>query len=165
MDSIKAVCIIDGKCKGTIEFEEYTVNKKNNIRHTKIKIHIKNLQKNSTHAIHIHESGDTRRGCSSLGSHYNPFNKTHGGHDDKIRHVGDLGNIVANKHGEVNMIINDDLIKLRGKYSVIGRSVVIHEGIDDLGKGGHIDSLTTGHAGKRMGCGVIGFGEKSQLYF
>ena len=96
MDSIKAVCIIDGKCKGTIEFEEYTANKKNNIRHTKIKIHIKNLQKNSTHAIHIHESGDTRRGCSSLGSHYNPFNKTHGGHDDKIRQKDEYYKVATN---------------------------------------------------------------------
>ena len=41
--------------------------------------------------------------------------------------------------------------------SVIGRSLVIHEDEDDLGKGGFPDSLTTGHAGKRLDCAVIGY--------
>ncbi len=50
----------------------------------------------------------------------------------------------------------DDLLLTGGLYSVIGRSVVVHSGVDDLGKGGHSDSLTTGHAGARVACGVIG---------
>lgn len=33
---------------------------------------------------------------------------------------------------------------------------MVHEGKDDLGLGGHDDSKTTGHAGSRLGCGVIG---------
>ena len=27
---------------------------------------------------------------------------------------------------------------------------------DDLGEGGHEDSLSNGHAGPRIGCGVVG---------
>lgn len=50
----------------------------------------------------------------------------------------------------------DKLIKLSGKYSVIGRTVVVHADEDDLGKGGFEDSKTTGHAGARLGCAVIG---------
>ena len=32
----------------------------------------------------------------------------------------------------------------------------VHAGEDDLGRGGHEDSKTTGHAGGRLSCGVIG---------
>ena len=42
------------------------------------------------------------------------------------------------------------------KRNIIGRSLIIHEDEDDCGKGGHSDSLTTGHAGKRLDCAVIG---------
>ena len=48
-------------------------------------------------------------------------------------------------------------VKLRGKYSVIGRSIVIHQKEDDLGNGNDEESLKTGNAGKRIACGVIGF--------
>ena len=47
-------------------------------------------------------------------------------------------------------------MQLIGEHSVIGRSLVVHADEDDLGKGGYEDSLTTGHAGGRMACGVIG---------
>lgn len=42
-----------------------------------------------------------------------------------------------------------------GEYSVIGRSIMVHEGVDDLGKGGHELSPTTGNAGGRIACGEI----------
>ena len=57
--------------------------------------------------------------------------------------------------------MEDSLVKLRGtKANVIGRSLVIHEDPDDLGMGGNSDSLTTGHAGKRITCAVIGYSKK-----
>ena len=73
------------------------------------------------------------------------------------KNVGDLGNIKADKNGNCSITIKDKLIKLRGKYSIIGRSVVIHEDEDDLGRGNHKFSLTTGNSGKRIACGVIGY--------
>ena len=54
------------------------------------------------------------------------------------------------------MDITDNQIPLTGPNSIVGRAVVVHAGEDDLGKGGHDDSLTTGHAGGRLGCGVVG---------
>ena len=48
------------------------------------------------------------------------------------------------------------MVKLVGEYSVIGRSCLLHAGEDDLGTGGFSDSKTTGHAGARIACGIIG---------
>ena len=150
---IEAVCVLtntSGKINGYILFKE-DLKKKDTI----IELHLKNVPKGE-HGFHIHRTGDLREGCSSLCSHYNPYNKNHGGPDSKERHVGDLGNIKS-VNGTVNKIIRDKLIRLRGKYSVIGRSVVIHSDKDDLGLGGDAESLKTGNAGKRIACGVIGY--------
>ena len=146
----KAICVFDtsSKIRGYIKLEQ----KKN--KKTKISIRLKGLT--GIHALHIHECGDLTKGCDSACSHYNPHNKNHGGPNDKERHVGDLGNIEFNSKKECNIDIEDRLIKLRGKYSVIGRSFVIHKDADDLGRGGNAESLKTGNAGKRIGCGVIG---------
>jgi superoxide dismutase, Cu-Zn family len=136
--------------EGFILFKEDLIKKE-----TIIKINLKNVPI-GIHGFHIHRVGDLREGCSSLCSHYNPKNKNHGGPNDKERHIGDLGNIIS-KNGFVNKTFRDKLIKLRGKYSVIGRSVVIHADEDDLGKGDNVESLKTGNAGKRIACGVIGY--------
>lgn len=40
---------------------------------------------------------------------------------------------------------------------MIGRSIVVHANVDDLGRTNHPDSKITGNAGSRLACGVIGF--------
>jgi Cu-Zn family superoxide dismutase len=37
-----------------------------------------------------------------------------------------------------------------------GRSIIVHADPDDYGRGGFEDSHTTGHAGARIACAVIG---------
>jgi len=112
------------------------------------------------HGFHIHQLGDLTKGCATAGGHFNPHGAPHGGPADgsNKRHVGDLGNIVAAADGTVDVTLTDTHIALTGPHSVIGRSVIVHADEDDLGRGGHADSLTTGHAGARISCGVIGIG-------
>jgi Cu-Zn family superoxide dismutase len=52
--------------------------------------------------------------------------------------------------------MTDSLVKLIGPTSIIGRSIVLHADEDDLGLTGHALSKTTGNAGARVACGVIG---------
>lgn len=111
------------------------------------------------HGFHVHRNGNTVCGADSLCDHFNPTGNTHGGLNDPNSHFGDLGNVVANSTGNVRTSIVADFIRLRGPLSVIGRSLIIHEDEDDLGRGGYSDSLTTGHSGKRLLWGVIGIDE------
>ena len=97
----------------------------------------------------------SKSACNSAGPHYNPFNKTHGAPEDEERHVGDMGNIVAGEDGVAEGTLEDRLIMLSGEYTVIGRSIMVHADEDDLGKGGHELSKTTGNAGARLACGEI----------
>jgi len=96
------------------------------------------------------------KGCVSAGAHFNPLKKTHGGPEDAERHVGDLGNVTASEDGVAKVEITDALISLTGPHSIIGRTVVVHADPDDLGRGGVELSKTTGNAGARVACGVIG---------
>ncbi len=65
-------------------------------------------------------SGDLSGGCASAGSHFNPFNKNHGGPNDHERHVGDLGNIKSDDEGNVKFAFIDKAISLNGPYSIVG---------------------------------------------
>lgn len=109
------------------------------------------------HGFHIHNLGYIASGCVGAGGHFNPHNVNHGGPNDEIRHVGDLGNIEVTDDSHVAHVnINDTIIDLEGEHNIIGRTVVVHAGEDDLGKGGNAESLVTGNAGGRLACGVIG---------
>lgn len=108
------------------------------------------------HGFHIHQYGDIRQRCKAAGGHFNPGNATHGAPEDAVRHVGDLGNIMADEKGVARVDITDTVISFSGDSNIIGRSIVIHGGVDDLGKGGNEGSKKTGNAGPRVGCGVIG---------
>ncbi|XP_013196991.1 superoxide dismutase [Cu-Zn]-like [Amyelois transitella] len=107
------------------------------------------------YGFHIHEFGDTTT-CEAAGSHFNPDGTVHGGRDHALRHVGDLGNIQFDENGVAEIDFVDHVIALRGRNNVLGRTLILHEGEDDLGLGGAVDSLTTGNAGSRLACGVIG---------
>lgn len=108
------------------------------------------------HGIHIHERGD----CSnisekSMGGHFAPQAHPHalpsqageGG-----RHLGDLGNIEVGEEGEGRLEISLGTANLNpgDKMSLLGKAVVIHEGMDQGS-----EHQPSGNSGKPIACGVI----------
>ena len=169
---VKAVAVLQGEAgiRGAVTFEElprrctrYATN--NCTRYAtnnctiRIVVDVYGLQP-GPHGFHIHRAGDMRQGCDSLCDHFNPDRKVHGGRADHERHVGDLGNISADESGHAYEVFTDTKVQLRNtKYNIVGRSVVLHQDADDLGRGGNRESLRTGNAGKRIACGVIGYAQ------
>lgn len=103
------------------------------------------------HGFHIHESGDC--GCPDAkcaGDHYNPRRQPHGSPTSAQRHLGDLGNIEADKDGNATLEIVDQHLQLAGPESIIGRSIIIHADADD------VTSQPTGNAGEKVAIGAIG---------
>src|SRR5262249_10797734 len=103
------------------------------------------------HGLHIHEKGD----CSdpeakNAGGHFNPGGMPHAGPTAAQRHAGDLGNIEVKENDSGDPDTTSEMLTVKpGPNSVIGRSVVFHEKVDDLA------TQPTGNAGGRLGCGVI----------
>ncbi|KYK57873.1 Superoxide dismutase [Drechmeria coniospora] len=148
---VKAIAVIrgDSKVSGNVTFEQESESSP-----TRITWDITGNDANAKRGFHIHTYGDNTNGCTSAGPHFNPFNKTHGAPNDEARHVGDLGNIETDGQGNAKGSMNDPHVKLIGPYSVVGRTVVVHAGTDDLGKGNNDESLKTGNAGPRPACGL-----------
>lgn len=130
----------------------YFIQKKNYLL---IKYNIKNLG-NGLHGFHVHKCGDLTKGCHSGCEHFNPFNKTHSCLKMKNSHAGDLGNIKSFNNLSIGSIKTNKISLNNNKKNIIGRMIIVHENIDDCGKGLNSESLKTGNAGKRLACGVIG---------
>ncbi|KAJ6642415.1 Extracellular superoxide dismutase [Cu-Zn] [Pseudolycoriella hygida] len=149
---VKAVAVLTGDTiKGIVHFTQSGCGKP-----VLVEVNITGLTVGD-HGFHVHEKGDLTDGCASLGAHFNPDKLDHGAPNDEIRHVGDLGNIRADATGVAKTIFSDNLISLMGPLSIVGRGLIVHQDVDDLGKGGHPDSLKTGNAGARAACGIIGY--------
>lgn len=102
------------------------------------------------HGFHIHEFGDcSAPDGSSAGGHFNPTGAKHGAPDALDRHVGDLGNLVADKDGHAHFEVVDKIISLNGPHTIVGRSVIVHALPDDY------VSQPAGNAGGRVACGII----------
>lgn len=148
----KAICVLN--CSelysigGSVTFTEYK-------NYVKVEVDLSGVPA-GVRGFHIHEKGNLTEGCSSVCSHFNPHGSEHGGLNEQNSHLGDLGNLTANNFGIIKKTFHAKRIRLTGEYSIIGRSLVLHEKADDLGKGNNEESKKTGNAGGRIACGVIG---------
>lgn len=104
------------------------------------------------HGLHVHTFGDLTDSFNKCGDHFNPDGKSHGDPKDSDRHVGDLGNILADETGRAVFRMEDDLLKV---WDIIGRSIVVDEGEDDLGRGRNPFSKISGNSGERLAGGII----------
>jgi Cu-Zn family superoxide dismutase len=121
----------------------------------RVQAHIRGL-KPGKHGFHIHEFGDASSPDGmAAGGHFNPLRMDHAGPHDRMRHVGDLGNIEANDKGEADYDLVDPQLSFFGPTSILGRGLIIHEKADDL------KTQPTGNAGGRLACGVIGVAKGS----
>lgn len=110
---------------------------------------------NGPHGLHVHQFGNLTDNCDSTGPDFNPDVVYHGGPDDLVRHVGDLGNLEGGQFAASGFTLTDNRLSLFGRNSIIGRSIVIHQNADDLGKGKSQSTLVEGNAGARIACGII----------
>ena len=117
------------------------------------------------HGFHIHKAGDLRgKGCQGACEHYHRGRRgtRHGGaphpslHKTRRaeRHSGDLGNISMPSNKKTVTYVY--FLRHIPVKDLFGRSVIVHEDEDDLGRGKYEDSHITGHSGKRIACAIIG---------
>lgn len=133
------------KVQGTVQF----VPEADGIR---VIANIEGLKPNTNHGFHIHEKGDcSAPDASSAGGHFNPDGVAHASPGDKESHVGDMGNIKADRkgHGHIEKVFPRMSLNSRSFSNILGKSVVIHAKPDDM------KSQPAGNAGDRIGCGVI----------
>ncbi len=117
---------------------------------TRVKAEIRGLLPGA-HGFHIHQYGDcSAPDGSSAGGHFSPGDSDHGSPASGDHHTGDLGNIMADVNGVARMDKLFDHLTLKGKRSIVGRGVIVHQKPDDL------NSQPSGDAGPRVACGVIG---------
>ncbi len=118
----------------------------------KIVAKFKGLKPDSRHGFHIHEKGDcSSADFKSAGGHFNPEKNSHGAPSADEHHVGDLGNVVANKKGVA--VFNQYFIEIsitgNKLHNILGRSLVLHEFPDDF------VSQPSGASGARIACAEI----------
>ena len=106
-----------------------------------------------THAYHVHVFGDcSSPDAESAGPHFNFQGSAFAPAEDII--TGNLGELTPRAGGKSFDSQTVPNATLQGRYSIVGRSVVVHA------KGNDPEKTPDGGAGKRLACGVIGVAQE-----
>eukprot|EP01080_Neovahlkampfia_damariscottae_P009527 gene9527-1733_t len=143
-----AVCQFSGVSPSVYGQIHFTQNQDSTVT---VQAEICGLSPNAQNGFHVHQFGDQTGSdvTTNVGGHWNPTGASHAYPPSPNRHFGDMGNITANTYGIAKINQKFDLLTLNGKYSIIGRAIVLHAGADD-GTG------ASGNAGSKLGSCVIG---------
>jgi Cu-Zn family superoxide dismutase len=99
------------------------------------------------HGYHIHEKGDlSDPALKSVGGHFDMSGSKHGAPDTTAHHSGDMGNLDADANGHAKLMLTLKNISLD---QLVGKSVIVHAGEDDL------KTDPSGNSGGRVAGGVI----------
>jgi superoxide dismutase, Cu-Zn family len=146
----KAIAVLqplgEGKTKGTVAFEATDGG-------LKMKTTVEGLPAKK-HAYHVHLLGD----CSaadgqSAGTHFHFSGPSKNPPADIKIITGDLGDLEGDSEGKSTHEATIEGASLQGKFSILGRSIIVHEKPNDP------NDPPIGGAGGRIACGVIGITE------
>ena len=146
-DSLAVISPVNkSKIKGWVHFQ------KTEDKQVLVRAKISGLEPNKKYGFHIHKYGDCRENGKNAGGHLGAYKGVpHGAPNSEESHMGDMGNLIAGKEGTaVYKEVLDICMRKIG-----GRSVIIHANEDDL------KSQPSGNAGPYIGCGIIGYVQKS----
>ncbi|MBY0452501.1 MAG: superoxide dismutase family protein [Bdellovibrionaceae bacterium] len=129
------------KASGTVSFKDVEGGS------VKVSYSLKNLPKNATLGMHIHEMGDcSAQDASSAGRHYAKLENGNGTSTDAPdRYAGDLPAITTDNKGRAKGSFVAPNLTIAGTNAVSKHAIVIHEGDNDI----------TMPAKARIACGVI----------
>lgn len=117
-------------------------------------VHMRGVPK-GLHGFHAHQSV-----CSQKMGHLSLPGQIHGGLNETNSHLGDFGNLESvGPQGTVRETLLLQRVSLIPGHpqSLIGNSLVLHSGRDDLGefRATSAGSATSGNSGFRIACGNI----------
>lgn len=115
---------------------------------------ITGLDPGKEHGFHIHEVGECAApDFKSAGEHFNPTKDPHGGPKARVRHLGDMANVKADKDGRASVDFTVEGVTLQDKdgapTEILGKALVVHALPDDY------KTQPSGGSGDRIACGVI----------
>lgn len=134
----------DGKGGGHAKLEEITSG-------VRIQVTITGAPPNRELGVHVYEQPDCGDFSDhALATHFNPRHAAHGKPDQPEHHLGDLGNVHTDDHGNAELLLltSGGNLKKGDALSLLGHALAV----DDTGDPGTPDAP---NAPKKIACGTI----------